>query len=150
MANVQFTHVPYKGGAQAITDTISGQVDFAFTAIATAAPQLAGGRLRALAVSGAQRSKGLPNVPTLAESGVPGFNVSSKTFLAAPAGLPEDVAQKITATVSKIIATPEYQKFLEAQGFEAETRTPAQYQAVAAEEVKHWAEIVRISGAKAD
>ncbi|RYZ05410.1 MAG: tripartite tricarboxylate transporter substrate binding protein [Comamonadaceae bacterium] len=150
MANVQFTHVPYKGGAQAITDTISGQVDFAFTAIATAAPQLASGRLRALAVSGAQRAKGLPNVPTLAESGLSGFNVSSKTFIAAPAGLPDAIAQKITAAVAKIIATPDYQKFLEAQGFEAETRTPAQYQGVAAEEVKHWAEIVRISGAKAD
>jgi tripartite-type tricarboxylate transporter receptor subunit TctC len=150
MANVQFRHIPYKGGAQAITDTISGQVDFAFTAIATAAPQLASGRLRALAVSGAHRSKGLPNVPTVAEGGLAGFNVSSKTFLAAPAGLPDAVAQKITATVAKIIATPDYQKFLEAQGFEPETRNPAQYQAVPTEEVKHWAEIVRISGAKAD
>jgi tripartite-type tricarboxylate transporter receptor subunit TctC len=149
MANVQLQHVPYKGGAQAITDTISGQVDFAFTAIATAAPQLASGRLHALAVSGATRAKSLPNVPTMAES-LPGFNVSSKTFIAAPAGLPEPIAQKVTASVQKIIASPEYAKFLEAQGFEPETRTPAQYQAVPAEEVKHWAEIVRISGAKAD
>jgi tripartite-type tricarboxylate transporter receptor subunit TctC len=150
MANVQLTHVPYKGGAQAITDTISGQVDFAFTAIATAAPQLAAGRLRALAVSGAHRTAGLPDVPTLSESGLPGFNVSSKTFLAAPAGLPDAIAQKITAAVSRIIASPDYQKFLVAQGFEAETKSPAAYQASAAEEVKHWAGIVRISGAKAD
>jgi len=150
MANVEFRHIPYKGGAQAITDTISGQVDFAFTAIATAAPQLASGRLRALAVSGSHRTKGLPNVPTVAESGLAGYTVSSKTFLAAPAGLPDAVAQKITASVAKIIATPEYQKFLEAQGFEPETRSPAQYQAIPAEEVKHWAEIVRISGARAE
>jgi tripartite-type tricarboxylate transporter receptor subunit TctC len=101
-------------------------------------------------VSGATRAKSLPNVPTMAESGLQGFNVSSKTFIAAPAGTPDAVAQKITASVQKIIASPEYAKFLEAQGFEPETRTPAQYQSVAAEEVKHWAEIVRISGAKAD
>jgi tripartite-type tricarboxylate transporter receptor subunit TctC len=149
-ANVQLVHVPYKGGAQAITDTISGQVDFAFTAIATAAPHIASGRLRALAVSGLQRSRSLPNVPTMQESGLAGFNVSSKTFLAAPAGTPDAVADKITAAVTKIIQSPEYQKFLETQGFEPETRSPAQYQANAAEEVKHWAEIVRISGAKAD
>jgi tripartite-type tricarboxylate transporter receptor subunit TctC len=150
MTKSQFRHIPYKGGAQAITDTISGQVDFAFTAIATAAPQIQGGRLRALAVSGTTRAKGLPNVPTLAESGVTGFNVSSKTFLAAPAGLPDAVAEKITSAVARIIRTPEYQKFLESQGFEPENRTPQAYQANAAEEVKHWAEIVRISGAKAD
>jgi tripartite-type tricarboxylate transporter receptor subunit TctC len=150
MANVQLLHVPYKGGAQAITDTISGQVDFAMTAIATAAPQIQSGRLRALAVSGSQRAKSLPNVPTLEEAGFKGYLVSSKTFLAAPAGLPDAVAEKITATLAKIVRSPEYQKFLEAQGFEAETLSPAAYQSQAAREVAHWAEVVRISGAKAD
>jgi tripartite-type tricarboxylate transporter receptor subunit TctC len=149
-ANLQLVHVPYKGGAQAITDTISGQVDFAFTAIATAAPHLASGRLRALAVSGAQRSKSLPDVPTLQESGLEGFNVSSKTFLAAPAGTPDAVAEKIVAAVTRIIRSPDYQKFLETRGFESETASPQAYQAKAEEEVQHWAEIVRISGAKAD
>ena len=150
MAKVALQHIPYKGGAQAITDTISGQVDFAMTAIATAAPQIAAGRLRPLAVSGLQRSRSLPNVPTLNESGLGGFNVSSKTFLAAPAGTPDAVAEKIIATVGRIISTPEYQKFLEAQGFEPETTAPAAYQTKAGEEVRHWAEIVRISGAQAD
>jgi tripartite-type tricarboxylate transporter receptor subunit TctC len=150
MANVQLLHVPYKGGAQAITDTISGQVDFAMTAIATASPQIQSGRLRPLAVSGSQRAKSLPNVPTLEEAGFKGYRVSSKTFLAAPAGLPDPIAEKITAAVTKIVRSPEYQKFLEAQGFEAETASPAAYQANAAREVAHWAEVVRISGAKAD
>lgn len=150
MANVQLMHVPYKGGAQAITDTISGQVDFAMTAIATAAPQIASGRLRALAVSGSHRAKSLPNVPSLEEAGFKGYNVSSKTFLAAPAGLPDAVADKINAAVAKIVRSPEYQKFLEAQGFEPETQSPAAYQANGPREVARWAEIVRISGAKAD
>ena len=150
MAKVDLQHIPYKGGAQAITDTISGQVDFAMTAIATAAPQIAAGRLRPLAVSGLQRSRSLPNVPTLNENGFSGFNVSSKTFFAAPAGTPDAVAEKIIAAVGRIIRTPEYQKFLEAQGFEPEMIAPAAYQTMAADEVRHWAEIVRISGAKAD
>ena len=150
MAKVELQHIPYKGGAQAITDTISGQVDFAMTAIATAAPQIAAGRLRPLAVSGLQRSRSLPNVPTLNENGFDGFNVSSKTFFAAPTGTPDAVAEKIIATVGRIIRTPEYQKFLEAQGFEPEMTAPAAYQTRAADEVRHWAEIVRISGAKAD
>jgi len=150
MANVKFMHVPYKGGAQAITDTISGQVDFAMTAIATAAPQISGGRLRALAVSGPRRAKGYPNTPTLAESGYPGYDVASATYLAAPAGTPDAVATRIVAAVDRIVRMPDYQKFLDVQGFEPETTPPSAYEAKAAEEVKHWAEIVRLSGAKVD
>ncbi len=150
MANVQFMHVPYKGGAQAMTDTISGQVNFAMTAIATAAPQIAGNRVRALAVSGPRRAKSYPNVPTIAESGYPGYDVASATYLAAPAGTPDAVAAKITAAVEKIVRTPEYQAFLVKQGFEPETTPPSAYQAKAVEEVKHWAEIVRLTGAKVD
>ncbi|MDQ6683932.1 MAG: tripartite tricarboxylate transporter substrate binding protein [Pseudomonadota bacterium] len=150
MANVQLMHIPYRGAATALTDTISGQVDFAFTAIATAIPQVANGRIRALAVSGLRRSKSMPTVPTMNELGFTGFNVLSKTFLAAPAALPDPIAEKIIAAVSKAIRTPEYQKFLDAQGFEAETATPQAYQRNAEEEIKHWAEIVRLTGAKAD
>jgi len=150
MANVQMVHVPYRGAATALTDTISGQVDFAFTAIATANPQVAGGRMRALAVSGLRRSKGMPDVPTMNELGFTGFNVLSKTFLAAPAGLPDPIAEKITSTVTKIIHSPEYQKFLDAQGFEPETATPQAYQRNAEEEIKHWADIVRVTGAKVE
>jgi tripartite-type tricarboxylate transporter receptor subunit TctC len=150
MANVQMLHVPYRGAATALTDTMSGQVDFAFTAIATANPQVNGGRMRALAVSGMRRSKGMPTVPTMNELGFTGFNVLSKTFLAAPAGLPDPIADKITAAVTKIIRSPEYQKFLEAQGFEPDTTTPQAYQHNADEEIKHWADIVRLTGAKVE
>lgn len=150
MANVKFMHIPYKGGGQAITDTISGQVDFAMTAIATAAPQVAGGRLRALAVSGPRRAKSYPDTPTIAESGYPGYDVASATYLAAPAGTPDAVAARIVATVEKIVRTPDYQKFLEVQGFEPETTPPSAYDAKAEGEVKHWAEIVRLTGAKVD
>ncbi len=147
MAGVDLLHIPYRGAATALTDTISGQVNFAFTAIAQGAPQINAGRLRPLAVSGLRRSKSLPDVPTLHESGLAGFNVLSKTFLAAPAGLPDAVAEKITTSVSKILQSPEYQQFLDQQGFEAEPDSPQAYQRKAEEEVRHWAEIIRITGA---
>lgn len=150
MAGVQLVHVPYKGAAQALTDTMSGQVDFAFTAIATALPPVKAGRLRALAVSGMRRSTSMPDVPTMNEMGFTGFSVLSKTFVAAPAGLPDPIAEKITAAVTKIIMSADYQTFLANQGFEAETLSPQAYQRVAEEEIKHWAELVRISGAKVD
>jgi tripartite-type tricarboxylate transporter receptor subunit TctC len=147
MAKAEFLHVPYRGAANALTDTISGQVDFAFTAIAQGAPQITSGRLRALATSGLRRPKSLPDVPTLHESGLTGFNVLSKTFLAAPAALPDPVAERITTAVSRIIQTPAYAQFLEQQGFEPELESPQAYQRKAEEEVRHWAEIVRVTGA---
>jgi tripartite-type tricarboxylate transporter receptor subunit TctC len=150
MAKVKFMHVPYKGGGQAMVDTISGQVNFAMTAIATATSQISGGKLRALAVSGPRRAKSWPDVPTISELGYKGYDVASVTYLAAPAGTSDAAATKITAAVDRIIHTPEYQSFLDKQGFEAEATPPAEFPAKAAEEVSHWADIVRVTGAKVD
>lgn len=147
LGKAEFLHVPYRGAANALTDIISGQVNFGFTAIAQGKSQIDSGRLRALAVSGLRRSKSLPDVPTLDELGLKGYNVLSKTFLCGPASLPNPVAEKITAAVTRIIQTPDYAQFLIQQGFEAELDSPQAYQRKAEEEVRHWAEIVRATGA---
>jgi tripartite-type tricarboxylate transporter receptor subunit TctC len=109
---------------------------------------VASGRLKALAVTGARRSKALPQVPTMAESGFEGFEVTSKTYLAAPAGLPDAIAERIIAAVSRIIATPDYQRFLDSQGLEPEAVAPRAYAASVQEELRRWQKVVDTIGLK--
>jgi tripartite-type tricarboxylate transporter receptor subunit TctC len=148
MAGLDVVSVPYKGSGPLVTDTISGQIQLSVPAIATAAPHVASGRLKALAVTGARRSKALPQVPTMAESGFDGFEVTSKTYLAAPAGLPDAIAEKIVASVSRIIASPEYQRFLDSQGLEAEAVPPKAYAAAVQDEIRRWQKVVDTIGLK--
>jgi tripartite-type tricarboxylate transporter receptor subunit TctC len=148
MAGLDVVSVPYKGSGPLVTDTISGQIQFSVPAIATVAPQVASGRLKALAVTGARRSKALPQVPTMAESGFEGFEVTSKTYLAAPAGLPDAIAERIIAAVSRIIATPDYQRFLDSQGLEPEAVAPRAYAASVQEELRRWQKVVDTIGLK--
>jgi tripartite-type tricarboxylate transporter receptor subunit TctC len=147
---MQLRHIPYKGGAQAIADVAGGHVNIAMTAVPTAAPLIASGKLKALAVTGPFRSSLLPDVPTLKESGVPSVEITSKQAIVAPVGIPEAVAAKLTAIISRIIATPEYAKFLAANGIEKELMPPAVYSTIGAEELKKWTEMVGLSGAKLD
>jgi tripartite-type tricarboxylate transporter receptor subunit TctC len=146
MAGIDMLGIPYKGSGPLLTDTVSGQIQLSSPAIATVAPHVASGRLKALAVTGARRSKTLPNVPTVAESGFDGFEVTSKTYLSAPAGLPDAIADKIVAAVSRIIALPEYQRFLDAQGLEPEAVPPAEYARSAQEELRRWSKVVDTIG----
>jgi len=146
MAGIQMVGVTYKGSGPLLTDTISGQVQLAAPAIATVAQNVAAGRLKALAVTGARRSKTFPNVPTVAESGFEGFEVTSKTYLAAPAGLADSIANRMVAAVSRVIATPDYQRFLDAQGLEPETVAPADYARSPQEELRRWAKVVETIG----
>jgi tripartite-type tricarboxylate transporter receptor subunit TctC len=148
MGGLDVVSVPYKGSGPLVTDTISGQIQFSVPAIATAAPHVASGRLKALAVTGARRSKAMPQVPTMAESGFDGFEVTSKTYLAAPAGLPDAIAEKIVAAVGRIIATPDYQRFLDSQGLEAESVAPRAYAASVQEELRRWQKVVDTIGLK--
>jgi tripartite-type tricarboxylate transporter receptor subunit TctC len=147
-AGVQLRHIPYKGGAQAITDTASGQVNIAMTAVPTAASLVAAGKLRALAVTGSKRSVLMPGVPTLAESGIVGAEITSKQAIVAPAAIPEAAAAKLTAAIQKVVNSPEYAKFLESQGVEKETLPADTYAKSGPDELKRWAEMVKISGAK--
>lgn len=149
-AGISLRHVPYKGGAQAITDTAGGHVNIAMTAVPTAVPLVNAGKLKALAVTGGSRSSALPNVPTLAEAGLAGAEIVSKQSIVAQTGIPEAVAMKLTAAIAKILKSPEYAKFLEVQGIEREPMPPEQYAKIGADELKAWAEMVRLSGAKFD
>ncbi|MGE0799424.1 MAG: Bug family tripartite tricarboxylate transporter substrate binding protein [Lautropia sp.] len=147
-AGVKLRHIPYKSGAQAVADVAGGHVDIAMTAVPTAAPLVATGKLKALAVTGGQRSALLPDVPTLQESGIPNAEITSRQALVVQAGVPEAVAAKLTATVSKILQMPAYAQFLAANGIEREPMPPEAYARTGAEELKRWTEMVALSGAK--
>lgn len=149
-AGIRLRHIPYKGGAQAIADVAGGHVNVAMTAVPTAAPLVASGKLKALAVTGPYRSALLPNVPTLAESGIVGAEVTSKQSLVASADIPEAAATKLTNVISRIINTAEYAKFLAANGIEKEQMPPEAYSKIGADELKRWTEMVNLSGARVD
>lgn len=149
-AGIKLRHVPYKGGAQAIADTAGGHVNIAMTALPTAIPLVASGRLKALAVTGSVRSAMMPDVPTLAEAGISGAEITSKQAIVAPAGIPEAAAAKLTASIARIIRTPEYAKLLAAAGVDKEPLAAEAYAKIGPDELKRWAEMVRLSGAKFD
>lgn len=150
MTGTRATHVPYKGGSQALVDTISGVVPFTFTAIASAMPHLKSGRLNALAVTGPRRAKSLPNVPTIAEGGLAGYEIASSTGIVGPAGLPDAVVEKLNAALQKIVNAPAFADFVVGQGFEVDYAGPTAYAADIDREVEHWARVVAASGAKAN
>ncbi|MBT2302510.1 tripartite tricarboxylate transporter substrate binding protein [Variovorax paradoxus] len=145
---VKLRHVPYRGGAKAIADVAGGHVQLAMTALPTALPLIASGKLKALAVTGGHRSALLPQVPTLEQAGVPRAEVVSRQALVAHAGLPEAAASRLTAAVEKILETSEYAAFLMANGIEKEHLSPQAYARTGAEELRKWTEMVMLSGAK--
>jgi tripartite-type tricarboxylate transporter receptor subunit TctC len=146
-AGIKLRHIPYKGGAQAIADTAGGQVNIAMTAIPTAAPLVKSGKLKALAVTGTRRSPLLPDVPTLAESGVTGAEITSKQAIVVRAGTPDAVVNRLAAAIVRITATPEYAKFLEQRGLDKEPIPFDEYVRSGPEQLRQWTEMVRISGA---
>jgi tripartite-type tricarboxylate transporter receptor subunit TctC len=150
-AGTDIQHVPYKGTGPALTDLLGGQVAMTFTDVLTAQPHVLAGKLRALGVTTTQRSKALPDVPTLAEQGMKDFDVSVFFGIVAPAGTPQEVVTKLNAAFSQALADPEVRTKLSAQGLEppADT-TPAQLAAYMRREAAKWQEIVKASGAKAD
>ena len=150
-AGTDIQHVPYKGTGPALNDLLGGQVTMTFTDVLTALPHIQAGKLRALGVTTAQRSKALPNVPTLAEQGMKDFDVSVFFGIVAPAGTPPDVVAKLNAAFIKVLADPEVRGRLSAQGLEppADT-TPAQLSAYMRSESDKWRDVVKASGAKAD
>ena len=149
-AGVKLRHIPYKSGAQAVADVAGGHVNIAMTAVPTAAPLVLSGKLKALAVTGSHRSALLPDVPTLQESGIPNAQITSRQALVAHAAIPEAAAAKLTAVVSKILATPEYARFLATNGIEKELVPPEAYSKSGPEELRLWTEMVILSGAKFD
>ena len=143
-------HVPYKGGAPATQALLAGDTQFMFDNLANAMPQVKAGKLKALAVTTAQRSKLAPDLPTMAEAGLQGFDISTWFGLFAPAGTPKDIIAKWNAEVAKILNSPEMREKLVAQGAEPAPTTPEQFAAFVRSEIPKYARIVKASGAKLD
>ena len=143
-------HVPYKGGSLAVADVAAGHVPFYFGNMSAALPQARAGRVRALAVTSPQRSPAAPEVPTLAEAGVTGCEISEWNALLAPAGTPKEVVDRLNAELKKALDNPEVKQRFEAQGFAAAWNTPAAYAGFLQAEVDKWGKVVKASGAKID
>jgi tripartite-type tricarboxylate transporter receptor subunit TctC len=143
-------HIPYKGGAPALQALLAGDTQFMFDNLANAMAQVKGGKVRAIAVTTAQRSKLAPDLPTMAEAGMPGFDISTWFGLLAPAGTPPDVIAKWNADVVKVLNSPDVREKMLAQGAEPSPQTPAEFASFIAREREKYARIVKASGAKVD
>lgn len=141
-------HVPYRGSAPAVSDLLGGQVQSMFDNTPSALPQIKGGKLRAIAVTSAQRTPLLPDVPTVAESGFPGFDVQSWFSIAAPAGTPKPVIDKLNAALNKALAGPEVRERMRDLAATPEPGTPEQCRTVMLSEIKRWHDVVKQSGAR--
>ncbi len=147
-AGIEITHVPYKGAGEAMTGVISATVDLLITATPTAMGQMKGGKIRALAVSGAQRSPAFPDVPTFAEAGLPGYTVTGWFGLAAPKGTPKEVVAKLHAEVVKALADPAVKERILLQGAEPGGMAPEAFARFIADDTKRWGELARAAGVK--
>jgi tripartite-type tricarboxylate transporter receptor subunit TctC len=143
-------HIPYKGGAPALQALLAGETQFMFDNLANAMAQVKGGRVRAIAVTTAQRSKLAPDLPTMAEAGLPGFDISTWFGLLAPAGTPSEVVAKWNADLVKALNAPDVREKMLAQGAEPSPTSPAEFAAFIARERDKYARIVKLSGAKVD
>jgi tripartite-type tricarboxylate transporter receptor subunit TctC len=146
----KMVHVPYKGGAPATQALLAGDTMLMFDNLANAMPQVKAGKLRALAVTTATRSSLAPDLPTMAEAGLPGFDIATWFGLLAPAGTPRDIIAKWNTDVVKILASPEMRERLVAQGAEPSPTTPEQFAQMIEVELAKYARIVKASGAKVD
>lgn len=148
MAKVKFTHVPYKGGVAASIDLVSGQIQLAFDQVSSSGPYIKAGRIRALAVTTPQRSKLLPDVPTIDESGVRGYEYSTWTTLAIPAATPREAVQKLRAAVDAVIAQPRTREAFEKVGAEVVTNSAEEFTRKLQEDYARWVRIRKETGMK--
>ena len=149
-AGIDMLHIPYKGSAPALTDLIGGQVQLMFDSMPSSMPFIKSGQIRALAVTTPQRSSALPDVPTVAESGYPGFNMSTWYGVWAPAGTPAAIVQRVSSEIAAIVRAPDVRAQLDKLGAEPVGNTPAEFTAFTKAELVKWAVIVKQSGAKVD
>ena len=149
-AGVDMVHVPYKGAAPAMQDLLSGQIQLMFDNLANSMQQVRAGKLKALAVTTEHRSTLVPDLPTLSESGLPGFDISTWWGFFAPAGTPKEIIVKWNTEVARILATPEMKAFFAQQGAEPSPTSPEAFGAMIRREIAKYAKIVKASGAKVD
>ena len=147
-AGVKMNHVPYKGGAPAMMDLVAGQVSLMFDNIPTAIAQVRANKVRALAVAQAKRTPAAADIPTMAESGFPGFEVLSWQGFLAPAGTPGAVVNRLNADILKVLAQPDVRERLTAQGIEIRTSSPAEFAAIIRADAEIWAKVVKATGTR--
>ncbi len=150
MSGVQMNHVPYKGSIPALTDIIGGQVSLMFDSMASALPFVKSGKLRALAQTGARRASAAPDVPTIAESGLPGYEVAGWFGLYAPAGTPRDIVMKLSNEITQILNLPDVKERYALLGAEPGPGNPDAFGRFHAAEIAKWAKVIRDSGTKAE
>jgi tripartite-type tricarboxylate transporter receptor subunit TctC len=150
MTGVDIVHVPYRGSGPAVSDLVAGQVDLMFDNLPSSIEHVRAGSLRGIAVTSAKRTSALPDVPTIAESGVPGFEASSWFAIFAPAKTPKDIVDKINAEVRKAVQDPELQARFADIGGEIRTYSPDELRDFVKSELEKWAKVVKESGAKID
>jgi tripartite-type tricarboxylate transporter receptor subunit TctC len=150
LTGVDLLHIPYKGSAPAVTDLIAGQVNVMFDNIPSSLPHIKSGKLRALATTGSKRDPALPDLPTIAESGVPGYEAGVWFGISVPAGTPREIVAKLNAESVKATQAPEFQKRMKDLGYLIIPGTPEQMGEMLKIEVARWTPVVKASGAKAD
>lgn len=150
MTGARVEHVPYKGGAAGIADLIAGQVQLMLESTNSITPFAKAGRVRGLAVSGPKRSAALPELPTIAEAGVPGYEATTWTGIVAPVGMPRAIVMRLNAELNQIVGSPTFKEKVAAIGSEPMSGTPEQFAEHIRKEHAKWAEVVRRSGAKID
>jgi tripartite-type tricarboxylate transporter receptor subunit TctC len=150
VAGIKTLHVPYKGAGPAITDLLAGHLQFMFTTIPPALPQVKAGRLRALAVAGAKRSALLPELPTTAEQGARGVEAASWNGILLPAGAPRDIITRLHAEIGVVMKQPEVIERLAGAGVEAAMMSPEEFAAYIESETARYAKVVKSSGARVD
>jgi tripartite-type tricarboxylate transporter receptor subunit TctC len=150
MAGIKLTHIPYKATGPAVTDLLSGRVPLLFTSISTLLPHIRTGKLRALAVSGGKRVAQLPDVPTMVEAGVPGYDMRHWVGMVAPSGVPEPIVAKLQADMTKILRTPEVESQLNAQAVEVDLLGQDAFAKRISDEIALWTRVVKQSGARVE
>jgi len=149
-AKIKWSYIPYKGGSQALTDMVGGQAQVMFNGMLATYPFVKDGKLKALAISSAKRFPAVPDIPTVAESGMPGFETGSYQGIVAPAATPPEIVNKLHATITQILGTAEMKDRLDKAGAEVRAMTPEQFGAFIRAEKDRWAKVVKESGAKFD
>jgi tripartite-type tricarboxylate transporter receptor subunit TctC len=150
LAKTEVLHVPYAGAAPALTATVAGQNDLAFVTMPPAIPLVKAGRLKSIAVTSAKRTLALPDVPTVAESGFPGYEVNVFGGFFVPAGTPAATVQRLRETVLKVLAMPDIRESLAAQGFEPADTSTEDFRRLVTDEIRKWAKVAQTTGLKLD
>jgi tripartite-type tricarboxylate transporter receptor subunit TctC len=150
MAKAKMTHIPYKGAVPAFTGLLGGEIAIYMSSIPPALPMLSSGRVKAIGVTSARRMPSLPNVPTIAEGGLPGYEVTNWYGVMAPAGIPKDVLTRVNADLVRILKQPDVQQRFQGEGGDIIANTPDEFGKFIRNEIAKWDKAVKASGAKVD